>query len=245
MWKLFLKENYTKLKHIVWKEVCRCFNQRSGQPNGVAPLDEDGQIPAEFLENGGGGGAVVSVNGDTGTVVLTQDDILAGASFSQFSSGEKTKLAGISANATQAALDTLGRATAYAQTSGTNTYTATISPAPTAYTLGDSYIIRIMSANTATPSINLNGLGAKPIVKNGSQGIIAGELRAGQIYRFTYDGNNFQVTGHTTVFSDRILTGTPASAAATGTIWDIRADADYIYVCTATNTWKRAALTTW
>ena len=38
---------------------------------------------------------------------------------------------------------------------------------------------------------------------------------------------------------------TPASAADTGNAGDIAWDADYIYVCTATNTWKRTALSTW
>jgi len=38
---------------------------------------------------------------------------------------------------------------------------------------------------------------------------------------------------------------TPASATATGNAGDIAWDADYIYVCTATNTWKRTALSTW
>lgn len=38
---------------------------------------------------------------------------------------------------------------------------------------------------------------------------------------------------------------TPASAVATGVAGTITWDADYVYVCTATNTWKRAALTTW
>lgn len=37
----------------------------------------------------------------------------------------------------------------------------------------------------------------------------------------------------------------PASATATGTFGEIRADADYIYVCTATDTWKRVAIATW
>jgi hypothetical protein len=37
----------------------------------------------------------------------------------------------------------------------------------------------------------------------------------------------------------------PATSGATGTAGDIRYDADYIYVCTATNTWKRAAIATW
>lgn len=38
---------------------------------------------------------------------------------------------------------------------------------------------------------------------------------------------------------------TPASAAATGTKGFIVHDTDYIYVCVANNTWKRAALSTW
>lgn len=38
---------------------------------------------------------------------------------------------------------------------------------------------------------------------------------------------------------------TPASASATGTQGQIAWDASYLYVCTATNTWKRSAITTW
>jgi hypothetical protein len=38
---------------------------------------------------------------------------------------------------------------------------------------------------------------------------------------------------------------TPASATATGEAGEIMWDADYLYVCVATNTWKRVALTSW
>lgn len=38
---------------------------------------------------------------------------------------------------------------------------------------------------------------------------------------------------------------TPSSASDTGNAGDICWDADYIYACTATNTWKRAALSSW
>jgi hypothetical protein len=41
------------------------------------------------------------------------------------------------------------------------------------------------------------------------------------------------------------LNPTPASATATGTLGQIRYDANYIYLCTATNTWKRSLLSTW
>ena len=50
------------------------------------------------------------------------------------------------------------------------------------------------------------------------------------------------------VNGDRVRIGTaktPASATATGATGEICWDADYIYVCTATNTWKRTAIATW
>ena len=38
---------------------------------------------------------------------------------------------------------------------------------------------------------------------------------------------------------------TPASAAATGNAGDICWDSNYIYICVATDTWKRASIATW
>lgn len=40
-------------------------------------------------------------------------------------------------------------------------------------------------------------------------------------------------------------TKTPATAGAAGVAGTIAWDANYIYVCTATNTWKRVAIATW
>ena len=37
----------------------------------------------------------------------------------------------------------------------------------------------------------------------------------------------------------------PASATASGTTGSIAWDNDYVYVCVATNTWKRSPLATW
>jgi hypothetical protein len=42
-----------------------------------------------------------------------------------------------------------------------------------------------------------------------------------------------------------VQSGTPASATAAGTQGQIRWDANYIYVCTATNTWKRVVISPW
>ena len=52
-------------------------------------------------------------------------------------------------------------------------------------------------------------------------------------------------TAQATQFKLSALNTAPASATATGTTGEIRVDANYIYICTATNTWKRSAITSW
>tara|TARA_Y100000389_G_C17469762_1_gene529230 strand:- start:514 stop:936 length:423 start_codon:yes stop_codon:yes gene_type:complete len=42
-----------------------------------------------------------------------------------------------------------------------------------------------------------------------------------------------------------IQSDAPASATASGTKGDLTFDSDYMYVCVATNTWKRVALSSW
>ena len=54
-------------------------------------------------------------------------------------------------------------------------------------------------------------------------------------------------TGSVTATQYKIsaLNTAPASATATGTLGEIRITSGFIYICIATNTWVRAALTTW
>ena len=52
-------------------------------------------------------------------------------------------------------------------------------------------------------------------------------------------------TAQATQFKLSALNTAPASATAAGTLGEIRVDASYIYICTATNTWKRSAITSW
>lgn len=77
--------------------------------------------------------------------------------------------------------------------SGTDTYTASISPAITQYTTMQRFFIQFTNANTVAATLNLNGLGAVPIKKNGLSALQAGDIAAGQILCLAYDGTNFQI----------------------------------------------------
>jgi len=48
------------------------------------------------------------------------------------------------------------------------------------------------------------------------------------------------------LFANIVLSNSaPANSTANGIAGTIRYDSTYVYICTATNTWKRASLSTW
>ena len=101
------------------------------------------------------------------------------------------------------------------------------------------------------------------ILSNGPNGVVLGkdspferslramvdsgvELYYDNVLKTQTTANGLEVVGVTDTDQLRVTTpSVPASATATGTAGDIAWDADYIYVCTATNTWKRVAISTW
>ena len=77
-------------------------------------------------------------------------------------------------------------------------------------------------------------------------------LNAGGIFYLSNDGTNDHLTigatGNVSIPNgDFIVTTpkTPATAGATGTVGTIAWDTSYVYVCVATDTWKRSAIATW
>jgi hypothetical protein len=81
-------------------------------------------------------------------------------------------------------------------TSGTDTYTTTISGV-TAYNDGDAYLIRFATGNTTGCTLNINSLGAKDLYRNNNGLLIGGDIIDGAemfcIYNSTLNG--FQVIG--------------------------------------------------
>jgi len=84
------------------------------------------------------------------------------------------------------------------------------------------------------------GNGAKLGVKVVADGLV--QLRFNDATKLWTKSTGIQVTGQMDITA---LNTAPASAGATGTLGEIRYTADHIYVCTATNTWKRTAISTW
>lgn len=90
-----------------------------------------------------------------------------------------------------------------ADSGSANVYAATLSPAATTYMAG--MVVRFKAANASTGSctLNVNALGAKSILKNGSTALGGGDIVANQMVECVYDGTNFQMTS---------ATGTPGPA---------------------------------
>ncbi len=112
----------------------------------------------------------------------------------------------------------------YAADAGsTDAYAITMSPAPTAYAAGMLINFKANTANTDGATLNVNGLGAKNILKLRDQALVTGDIEAAQIVTVVYDGTQFQMqsqvaTGAGTQASlhvDDILTALGIASEAT------------------------------
>ena len=85
--------------------------------------------------------------------------------------------------------------------SGTDTITASTSPAITAYTAGQIFCFQATGPNTTNAvTLNLNSLGAKAVTKIGTSGVVQlspGDIQSGQFVAVMYDGTQFQFVSNT------------------------------------------------
>lgn len=84
---------------------------------------------------------------------------------------------------------------AYLILSGTNNYTADVTPAINAYTDGFKVRVKFTNGNTGASTLNLNSLGSKSIKKSVSSDLSSGDIISGQVMVLQYDGTNFQIVG--------------------------------------------------
>jgi hypothetical protein len=89
---------------------------------------------------------------------------------------------------------TIDGGVSYGVASGTNTYTVTISGVAS-YTEGDVYAVKFTNGNDDDSTININGLGAKTLVKQLNIQVTGGDIESGQQFILIYDGTNFQMIG--------------------------------------------------
>lgn len=104
---------------------------------------------------------------------------------------------------------------AYLVASGTDTYTATPSPALSAYTTGETYRINFANANTSVaPTLNINAIGAKTLKDIAGNALVAGAINGEHIV--SYNG------------TDMILLNPRVVTSITVTNY-ISSDVNYIY----------------
>jgi len=142
----------------------------------------------------------------------------------------------------------------------------TLAPAARLHIEGTGYVSALIRSTTTTAAglitvsntTNSYSLGARGDYGTGQFNIVdetagllrvtlsqAGNLILGSTATDTGYRLNVIGTAQATQFKLSALNTAPASATATGVVGEIRIDASYIYICTATNTWKRSAISTW
>jgi hypothetical protein len=76
-----------------------------------------------------------------------------------------------------------------------NAYTLTTGQSLVANVSGQAFHVKWSFGNTGAATINVDGIGAKALTKNGANALISGDLVSGTYARVTYDGTQFQVGG--------------------------------------------------
>lgn len=155
-----------------------------------APTIEEGLTIKVKALNANTGASTIAINGAApvsmtrpdGTALVV-NDIVAGGIFELTYDGTDWQVAG---GAAGALFDY------YAAGSGTNTITATLSPAPT---IAAGTVIFVMAANSITgaATLNINGGGALAIKRRDGTDVRVGDILANQIFSVAYTGSLWEL----------------------------------------------------
>ena len=83
--------------------------------------------------------------------------------------------------------------------SGADTITATAAISLASYATGQKFHFVSAGANTGAVTLNVNGIGAKAVTKNGTTALVAGEIASGAACEVIYDGTQFQLVSLTKI----------------------------------------------
>jgi len=96
---------------------------------------------------------------------------------------------------------------------GTNTITATASPTLSAYAAGQMFYFVAAGDNTTAVTLNIDGLGAKAVTRDGSTALISGDIKSGEVVVVVYDGTRFQVVSQVNSAGDATFANVSITSA--------------------------------
>ena len=95
-----------------------------------------------------------------------------------------------------------------ADAEASDTYVIALTPTLTAYTTGQRFNFTANTANTGAATLNVDALGAKPIIKGDATALVTGDILAGQVVEVVYDGTTMVMTS----LPDALVSGADANA---------------------------------
>ena len=120
----------------------------------------------------------------------------------------------------------------YPDVAGTaNAVIATLAPAPDELTEGMEVTFKAKFTNAGAATFNLNGLGAKPLVRPDGSALIGGEMTVGRLVSVRFDGANWQIQALKSYLPNRGSFGAGGTFGTTGTTaWAVPAGVTRVLV---------------
>lgn len=113
------------------------------------------------------------------------------------------------------------------------------------------WTIAVVSDNNKSTAIQVNGSNGEKILIPGTLGAqnslsLSSNTSGYELVMLQFDGSNFRVIGMTPLSANAtgmsVLLGTPPSSSSACQTGALQSDGAYLYFCSAPNTWKRTAL---
>jgi len=121
---------------------------------------------------------------------------------------------------------------------------------PAVSTIANGWTIAVATDNGKTMTVQVNGGAGEKILVPGTLGAttsldLSTNTSGYELVTLQFDGSNFRIVYATPLTANvngmTMLIGTPASSSAACQTGAVETDGVYLYLCTAPNTWKRSA----